>query len=174
MVKYNPKNKTQALQLINESWKKVYPDYPFDYIYLDDLYNQAYSKEITQSRIINLFSIIGLLIACIGLICLTSYIAETRTKELGIRRVIGAKVADLLIMLNKNLGQWVVIAIVIAFPVGWYVMNKWLQNFAYRTQLSWWVFALAGIIAFGIAMLTVGWQSWQAATRNPVEALRYQ
>jgi putative ABC transport system permease protein len=174
MVKYNPKNKTQALQLINETWKNVYPDYPFDYIYLDDLYNQAYSKEITQSRIINLFSIIGLLIACIGLICLTSYIAETRTKELGIRRVNGAKVADLLIMLNKNLGQWVVIAIVIAFPVGWYVMNRWLQNFAYKTEISWWIFILAGIIVLGIALLTVSWQSWRAATKNPVEALRYE
>ena len=174
MVKFNPKNKAQALQLINESWKKVYPDYPFDYIYLDDLYNQAYSKEITQSRIINLFSIIGLLIACIGLICLTSYIAETRTKELGIRRVNGAKVADLLIMLNTNLAKWVVIAIVIAFPVAWYAMNKWLQNFAYKTELSWWIFVLAGVIVLGIALLTVSWQSWRAATKNPVEALRYE
>jgi putative ABC transport system permease protein len=174
MVKFNPKNKAQALQLINTSWKKVYPDYPFDYIYLDDLYNEAYSKEITQSRIINLFSIIGLLIACIGLICLTSYSAETRTKELGIRRVNGARVTDLLVMLNKNLAKWVVIAIVIAFPVAWYAMNKWLQNFAYKIELSWWIFVLAGIIVLGISLLTVTWQSWRAATRNPVEALRYE
>jgi putative ABC transport system permease protein len=174
MVKFNPKNKAQALNLLNVSWKKVYPDYPFDYIFLDDLYNQAYSKEITQSKIINLFSIIGLLIACIGLICLTSYIAETRTKELGIRRVNGARVTDLLVMLNKNLAKWVVIAIVIAFPVSWYTMNKWLQNFAYKTELSWWIFALAGIVVLGIALLTVSWQSWKAATKNPVEALRYE
>jgi len=174
MVKFNPKNKLQALQLINEAWKKVYPDYPFDYIFLDDLYNQAYSKEITQSRIINLFSIIGLLIACIGLICLTSYIAETRTKELGIRRVSGAKVSDLLIMLNKDLAKWVVIAIVIAFPVAWYAMHNWLQNFAYRIDLSWWIFVLAGFIALGVALLTVSWQSWKAATKNPIEALRYE
>jgi putative ABC transport system permease protein len=173
-VKFNPKNKAQALQLINVSWKKVYPNYPFDYIYLDDLYNQAYSKEITQSKIINLFSIIGLLVACIGLICLTSYTAETRTKELGIRRVNGARVTDLLVMLNKNLAKWVVIAIVIAFPVSWYAMNKWLQNFAYKTELSWWIFVLAGIIVLGIALLAVSWQSFRASTTNPVESLRYE
>jgi putative ABC transport system permease protein len=174
MVKINPNNKVKALQLINASWKKVYPDYPFDYIYLDDLYNEAYSKELTQSRIINLFSIIGLLIACLGLICLTSYIAETRTKELGIRRVNGARVTDLLVMLNKNLAKWVVIAIVIAFPVAWYAMNKWLQNFAYKIGLSWWIFVLAGSIVLGIALLTISLQSWRAATTNPVEALRYE
>jgi putative ABC transport system permease protein len=174
MVKYDSKNKARALQLINESWKKVYPDYPFDYIYLDDLYNQAYSKEITQSRIINLFSIIGLLVACIGLICLTSYIAETRTKELGIRRVNGARVTDLLFMLNSNLLKWIVLSIVIAFPAAWYLMNKWLQNFAYKTELSWWIFIVAGTITFVIAILTVSWQSWRAATKNPVEALRYE
>lgn len=174
MVKINPNNKAQALKFINTTWQKVYPDYPFDFIYLEDLYNQVYSKEITQSRIINLFSIIGLLIACIGLICLTSYITETRTKEIGIRRVNGAKVIEVLIMLNKNFVKWVVIGIVIAIPVALYGMNKWLQNFAYKTEISWWIFALAGIIAFVIALLTVSWQSWRAATRNPVEALRYE
>ena len=174
MVKINPKNKAHALQFVNSSWQKVYPDYPFDFIYLDDLYNQAYSKEITQSRIINLFSIIGLLIACLGLVCLTSYIAETRTKEIGIRRVNGAKVIEVLLMLNKNFAKWVVIGIVIAIPIAWYAMHKWLQNFYYQTDLSWLIFILAGIVVLGIALLTVSWQSWRAATRNPVEALRYE
>lgn len=174
MVKINPKNKAHALQFVNSSWQKVYPDYPFDFIYLDDLYNQAYSKEISQSRIINLFSIIGLLIACLGLVCLTSYIAETRTKEIGIRRVNGAKVIEVLLMLNKNFAKWVVIGIVIAIPIAWYAMHKWLQNFYYQTDLSWLIFILAGIVVLGIALLTVSWQSWRAATRNPVEALRYE
>ena len=174
MIKINSKDKDQALRFINSTWQKIYPDYPFDYISLDDQYDQAYSKEINESRVVTLFSIIGLLIACIGLICLTSYITETRTKEIGIRRVNGAKVTEVLMMLNKSFAKWVIISIVVAIPIAWYGMNRWLQNFAYKTELSWWIFVLAGIIAISIALVTISWQSWKAATRNPVEALRYE
>ena len=101
-------------------------------------------------------------------------ISEMRTKEIGIRKVNGARVAEILAMLNMDFVKWVMIAFVIATPVAYYAMNKWLENFAYKTSLSWWIFALAGLLALGIALLTVSWQSWKAATRNPVEALRYE
>jgi putative ABC transport system permease protein len=99
---------------------------------------------------------------------------ESRTKEIGVRKVNGAKVSEILTMLNKDFVKWVAIAFVIATPTAYYAMNKWLENFAYKTVLSWWIFALAGLAALGIALLTVSWQSWKAATRNPVEALRYE
>jgi putative ABC transport system permease protein len=97
-----------------------------------------------------------------------------RTKEIGIRKINGAKVSEVLVLLNRDFVKWVAIAFVIATPIAWYAMNKWLENFAYKTELSWWIFALAGLLALGIAFLTVSWQSWRAATRNPVEALRYE
>jgi putative ABC transport system permease protein len=99
---------------------------------------------------------------------------ERRTKEIGLRKVNGAKVSEVMVLLNKSFVKWVAVAFIIACPIAFYAMHKWLQNFAYKTGLSWWVFALAGIIALGIALLTVSLQSWRAATRNPVEALRYE
>ncbi len=99
---------------------------------------------------------------------------QQRTKEIGIRKVNGAQISEVLMMLNKDFVKWVAIAFVIATPIAWYAMHKWLENFAYKTELSWWIFALAGLIALGISLLTVSWQSWKAATRNPVEALRYE
>ncbi len=107
----------------------------------------------------------------IGLIELTTH---KKIKEIGIRKVNGAKVSEILSMNNRDFMKWVVIAFVIASPIAWYAMTRWLENFAYKTELSWWIFALAGILALGIALLTVSWQSWKAATRNPVEALRYE
>jgi putative ABC transport system permease protein len=101
-------------------------------------------------------------------------ISVSRIKEIGIRKLNGARVSEILFMLNKDFIILVAIAYVIAIPIAWYAMHKWLQTFAYRTELTWWIFALTGIIAFGIALLTISWQSWQAATRNPVEALRYE
>jgi putative ABC transport system permease protein len=102
------------------------------------------------------------------------FACQRRVKEIGIRKVNGARISEILVMLNMDFVKWVGIAFLIAFPIAWYVMNNWLQGFAYKTELSWWIFGLAGILAIGIALLTVSWQSWRAATRNPVEALRYE
>jgi putative ABC transport system permease protein len=99
---------------------------------------------------------------------------QRRTKEIGIRKINGAGSAEVMVLLNTHLVKLVIIAFVIAMPVAWYSMHKWLQGFAYRTRISWWIFALAGLLALGIALLTVSWQSWRAATRNPVDALRYE
>ena len=119
-------------------------------------------------------AVIAILIASLGLFGLSLLISRQKTKEIGIRKINGAKTFEIQILLNKDFLIWVVIAVVIATPISWYVMHKWLENFAYKTELNWWVFALAGIMALGIALLTVSWQSWRAATRNPVEALRYE
>jgi putative ABC transport system permease protein len=116
----------------------------------------------------------SILIACLGFFALAAFLSETRIKEIGIRKVNGARVFEILTLLNKDFIKWVIIAFVIATPIAYYALNKWLENFAYKTNLSWWIFALAGVLALGIALLTVSWQSWRAATRNPVEALRYE
>jgi putative ABC transport system permease protein len=120
------------------------------------------------------FTIIAILISCLGLFGLVTFSTRQRTKEIGVRKVNGARVLEVVTMLNKNFVKWIVIAFVFATPIAYYAMHKWLENFAYKTTLSWWIFALAGLLALGIALLTVSWQSWRAATRNPVEALRYE
>jgi putative ABC transport system permease protein len=109
-----------------------------------------------------------------GILAMSIFGCQRRVKEIGIRKVNGARISQILLMLNEEFAKWVGLAFVIACPVAWYAMHKWLQSFAYKTELSWWIFALAGIIALGIALLTVSWQSWRAAKRNPVEALRYE
>jgi len=117
---------------------------------------------------------IAILIACFGLFGLISYTTMQKTKEIGIRKVNGATVYEIVRMLNKDFVSWVAIAFVIASPIAYYSMSKWLQNFAYKTELSWWIFALAGVVALLIALITVSWQTFKAARRNPVEALRYE
>ena len=121
-----------------------------------------------------IFSTIAILIACMGLFGLAAFFSEKRTKEIGIRKVNGGTVIEIMSMLNRDFVKWVFIAFIISTPVAWYAMNKWLQAFAYKTEMSWWIFGLSGILALIIAIMTVSWQSWMAATRNPVEALRYE
>ncbi len=159
---------------IKSVWDKFVPEYPFEFKYVDDQLNQMYESESKLTASLNVFAGIAILIACMGLLALTILSMQKRTKEIGIRKVNGAKISEILTMLNKDFVKWVAIAFVIATPVAYYAMNKWLESFAYKTNLSWWIFALAGLLALGIALLTVSWQSWRAATRNPVEALRYE
>jgi putative ABC transport system permease protein len=141
---------------------------------LEDRLDKAYSDIATYRKIVMLFSILAVFIACMGLLGLTAYMNRLRIKEIGIRKVNGASLAELLAMLMKDFAKWVVIALFLAIPLSWYLLNYWLQTFAYKTELSWWIFALAGLLALGIALLTVSFQSWKAATKNPVESLRYE
>jgi putative ABC transport system permease protein len=134
----------------------------------------AYSNEYSQIQMITIFTLISLFLSSLGIFALSSFNMQRRVKEIGIRKVNGAKIWQVMLMLNTDFVKWVAIAFVIATPIAYYAMDKWLQNFAYRTPLSWWVFALAGLLALVIALLTVSWQSWWAARRNPVEALRYE
>nr|WP_319271201.1 ABC transporter permease [uncultured Draconibacterium sp.] len=163
-----------VIPFIKEKFSSTFPNYPFEYLILEDYYNRQFDKEIQLVKIFRLFIVVAIFISVINLFSIAWLISLARVKEIGIRKVNGARVSEILSMLNKDFIKWVAIAFVIATPIAWYVMNKWLENFAYKTALSWWIFALAGLLALGIALLTVSWQSWRAATRNPVEALRYE
>ena len=174
LIKLNGIKQAEALSFVEKTWKNLNSDTPFEYHFLDQTYDQLYVSERKINLLFSYFSILAILIACLGLLGLALYSADQRSKEIGIRKVNGAKISEILAMLNRDFVQWVAIAFVIATPIAYYAMNKWLENFAYKTTLSWWIFALAGLLALGIALLTVSWQSWRAATRNPVEALRYE
>jgi len=163
-----------GLQFIQQLHSRINPGESFQYTFLSEEIGALYNKEKRLSQIYILFTLIALFISATGLFTIALYDTHKRTKEIGVRKVNGAKISEVLIMLNKDFVKWVAIAFLIACPIAWYAMTKWLENFAYKTELSWWIFALAGIIALGIALLTVSWQSWKAATRNPVEALRYE
>jgi putative ABC transport system permease protein len=173
-IRIAPGNTTEALNYIRDTYRKNRDNRDFSFNFFEDLLDEKYQAETRLKNITVAFALLAIVISVLGILGMAVFSIDRRTKEIGIRRVAGAKSSEILILLNKEFIIWVVVAFIIATPVAWYVMHKWLQNFVYKTELSWWIFMLAGIIAFGIALLTVSWQSWRAATRNPVEALRYE
>jgi len=160
------------LATMKKNWNAYNTNEPFTYSFLDDLYNKTYAVEQKTGTVLNIFSLLTIFVACLGLFGLATYTAEQRTKEIGIRKVLGASVKQVTQMLSKEFVKLVLIASIIAFPVAWWAMNKWLQNFAYRINISWWVFAIAGLAALLIALLTVSFQAIKAAVANPVKSLR--
>lgn len=160
--------------ILQNLWKKYNIDFPLRYEFHDEVLVQHYMNDQQAKKLLFILSIISITIACVGLYAISFFTIIRKTKEIGIRKVNGAKVSEVMSMLNIRFIKWVGLAFILAIPIAYYAMNKWLENFAYKTNLSWWIFALAGIMALGIALLTVSWQSWRAATRNPVEALRYE
>ncbi len=164
----------EAIRIIKEQWESTGVPVPLNYWFHDEVLEKHYTKDQQAKRLLLVLTFIAIAIACVGLYAISFFSILKRTKEIGIRKVNGAKIWQVMLMLNMDFVKWVAIAFVIATPIAYYAMDKWLQNFAYRTQLSWWVFALAGLLALAIALLTVSWQSWRAARRNPVEALRYE
>ncbi len=173
-IKINNQNTAQAIKYIEGIWNEFAPQIPFEYEFLDKTYDQLYKSEENLQKIFATFSVIAIIIACLGLFGLALNSTQQRVKEISIRKINGAKISEILIMLNKNIIKWIVVAFVIACPIAWYAMYEWLNNFAYKTELSLWIFAIAGILALGIALLTVSFVSWKAASRNPVEGLRYE
>ena len=173
-VRVSTANMNNAIKSITKIWDGFSPNQPVRYSFLDAEYGRMYTNVDHMGKIFISFSFLAIVVALLGLFGLAEYITEERIKEIGVRKVNGAKVSEILSMLNKDVVKWVVIAFIVASPVAYYTMNKWLENFAYKTILSWWLFALAGLLALGIALLTVSRQSWRAATRNPIEALRYE
>jgi putative ABC transport system permease protein len=161
-----------VLAQIKNKWKAMAPSQPFDYSFMDEDFNKLYTTEQRTGQIFITFAILAILIACLGLFGLVTYAAEQRTKEIGIRKVLGANVSNIVAMITKDFLKLVLIASVIAFPVAWWAMNKWLQDFAYRINISWWVFVLAGVVAILIALFTISFQSIKAAIANPVKSLR--
>ena len=165
---------SESLEIIKKEYRKVEPEAPFEFRFYDDWLQSLYEREEKQAKTIKVFALFAIIISCLGLIGLIEHITNKKIKEIGIRKISGAKIAEIVAMLNNVVIRWVLAGFIIAIPVSYYIMNKWLQTFAYKTELNWWIFALAGLIALGIALLTVSFQSWRAATRNPVEALRYE
>jgi putative ABC transport system permease protein len=164
----------RTIAFLKGTWKKYAGNETFDYNFLDQNLAHLYVAEQRTSKLVTIFSVLAIFVACLGLLGLVAFVTEQRTKEIGIRKVVGASVPTIMIMLSREFAKWVLIANVIAWPLAYYLMNNWLQNFAYRTDMSWWIYALAGIITFLISLLTVGFHTYRAATRNPVEALRYE
>jgi putative ABC transport system permease protein len=173
-VRLLPGNITGTLEKIKETYKKVLPDYDYSFSFYDDFLDSMYKQEEKRADSVKIISLIAILISCIGLIGLVEFSTRYRIKEIGIRKVNGARVSEIMIMLDRDFIKWISLAFIIATPVAWYAMHKWLESFAYKTELSWWIFVLAGLLTAGIALITVSWQSWRAATRNPVESLRYE
>jgi len=174
IVKMKPDHIPATVESINKTFKSFNPGLPLDFHFLDVDFDNLYRTEQRMSKIFGYFSVLAIIISCLGLIGLSLFMTELRTKEIGIRKVNGAKSLEIFSLVSKEYIVWVLISILIASPVAWYAMHRWLENFAYKTELSWWIFALTGLLALGIALLTVSWQSLKAATRNPVEALRYE
>jgi putative ABC transport system permease protein len=173
-VAFDAHSGSNLMQGLSEKWTQFYPSDPFAFRFTNQTYQLQLKADKKLAGLFSVYTALSILLAAIGLLGLASNATRKRVKEIGIRKVNGAKVSEILTLLNKDFVKWIAIAFGIAVPVAWYAMDKWLENFAYKTELSWWIFALAGLLALGIALLTVSWQSWRAATRNPVEALRYE
>lgn len=163
---------TDALEQLNKTWHQVFPESTYKYTFLDQNFETQYKEDKKFASAFQIFTILAILIASMGLFGLTSYTCLQRRKEIGIRKVNGATINQILKLLNKDFIKWVGLAFITAVPISWYAMSKWLESFAYKTTMSWWIFALAGLTALVIALLTVSWQSFRAATNNPVDALR--
>ena len=159
---------------LEKVWTSHYPENPFNYFFLEDYYDEQYSADRRFSGLFLASSVLAIIIACLGLSGFSAYAVTKRTKEIGIRKINGATTGQVLILLNRDFQKWILVAIILAIPVALLAMDRWLENYAYRINLSWWIFVLSGIIAMFIALVTVSWRSWRAATRNPVEALHYE
>jgi putative ABC transport system permease protein len=173
-IRYQTTDIKAFSEKIRKMWERNYPEITCEISFLDDQLNENYKSLLDQQRIVSFFSILSVIIASLGLFGLTSFMARRRTREIGIRRINGSTIPEVILMLDKYFLNWIIWAILISIPLAWYVMHLWLQNFAYKTELSWWIFSLACGLVLCIALITVSWQSWRAATRNPVEALHYE
>jgi putative ABC transport system permease protein len=171
-VKLKPGNIQAGIALIKNAYSKAAPAYPFEYKFLDQQVNDMYQKDLRQQSILTVFAGLAIFVACLGLFGLASFTATKRFKEIGVRKVLGSSVQSIVVLLSKDLLKPVLIATCIALPVGYWVMNKWLQNFAYKTTMNWWVFILAALITFAIALITVCIKAIKAAVANPVKSLR--
>jgi putative ABC transport system permease protein len=174
LVKIKSDNIPGTIDKLESAWAQFSPGFPFEYHFLDEDFDMLYRDEIRSGKIFGYFVILAIFISCLGLFGLSSFTAEQRTKEIGVRKVLGATVSTILVILIKDFTKWVLYANLIAWPIAWFMMNNWLQNFAYKTEMALWVFLLAGSIALLIAIITVSSQAIKAAIANPVESLRYE
>jgi putative ABC transport system permease protein len=171
-IKVNTSDISGLIAQIKSKWKTMAPSQPFSYSFLDEEFNKQYSAELRTGKISVTFSILAILIACLGLFGLVAYAAEQRIKEIGIRKVLGAAFFDIIRMLSKDLIKLILLSACIASPIAWWVMNKWLQDYAYRIDMTWWMFVLVGSAALLIALATVSFQAIKSAIANPIKSLR--
>ena len=172
MIRISPNGASRSIAALNKTWEKFLPGSPHEYNFLDDAFNELYKADQQSSTLILAFAIIAVAISCLGLFGLATFTAENRSKEIGIRKVLGASVSSITQLLTKDFLKLVIVAIIIASPIAWFAMNKWLQDFAYRINISWWMFAAAGLFAVVIALITISFQAVRAAIANPVKSLR--
>jgi len=174
IVKVKPSDVVTSVDALTQVCKSIYPNEVIEFSFLDQILEQRYQKDSKTFQLMGFFAALAIFLASMGLLGMASFIITSRTKEIGIRKVNGASISELMQMLNISFIKWMVISFVVATPIAYYGMNKWLESFAYKTTLNWWVFALAGLLALVIVLFTVSWLTFRAATRNPVEALRYE
>ena len=171
-IKLADNNPSQAIGIVKKAWSQFFPTDPFAYSFLDERYDKQYRADERFGQVFGFFTLMAVLVACLGLLGLATFTAQQRTKEIGVRKVLGASVASIVTLLSKDFLKLVLIAIVLASPLAWYAMHRWLADFAYKIEIEWWVFGVAGLLAVGIALLTVSFQSVKAALMNPVKSLR--
>jgi putative ABC transport system permease protein len=171
-IKLSTGNIKQSLAQLVTTWKKFSADRPFEYNFLDETYAGLYQSESRFQKVFISLVVLGIIIACLGLFGLATFAAQQRVKEIGIRKVLGASVSNLISLLSKDFLKLVIIALILAVPIAWFAMNKWLQDFAYRINIHWWVFLVAAFITVFIAWITISAQAFKAAASNPVKSLR--
>jgi len=171
-VATNSTNYKNLLGQIEILWHKNFPAVPFEYSFLDETFARLYQSESRFQKVFISLVLLGILIACLGLLGLATFAAQQRVKEIGIRKVLGASIASIVALLSKDFLKLVLISFIVAVPVAWYAANQWLQDFAYRIDVKWWIFLLAGMIAVFIALFTISFQAIKAAIANPVKSLR--
>jgi putative ABC transport system permease protein len=174
MIKISTENIPKTIDFLKQKWESLFPQYPFEFTFLSDDFQKMYKKETTTSLIITYISLMALFVSCIGLFGLVLFTIDSRIKEIGLRKVAGSTTGRIVIMLNIEFIKWILVSFIIACPLIIYSMHKWLENFAYRINLSWWMFAFAGIITLIISLLTVSWHTWSTATKNPVDCLKHE
>ena len=174
ILNISPENIEETLEQIEKKWEEIYPGNPYYRYFLEDNFNRQYLSEEKISKIFTGFTGLGIFIACLGLLGLASFTSEQRTKEIGIRKVLGSSVNSIVLLLSKEFSKWVLIATIIAWPIAWFVMNKWLSDFANKTDLRWWIFLASGGLALLIALLTVSYQALRVAIKNPADSLKYE
>ncbi len=164
----------ETLAFVKSQWKALWPDHPFEHFFLDTDFDRQYRADEQIGNVFGIFTFLGLFIACLGLLGLASFTAESRTKEIGIRKVLGASVRGIILMLSRQFTKWILLANCIAWPVAYYFIDRWLKNFAFRANIEVWTFVLSGALVLFVALLTVSYQSIKAAVANPVDSLRYE
>lgn len=173
-IRISPEGISRTLDFLKNKWQELIPNQSFEYYFIDEAFDSLYKSEMRLSKIFSIVTALAIFIACLGLFGLAAFMAEQRTKEVGIRKVLGATVSNIVFMLSTEFTKWVLFANIIAWPVAYYAMHRWLQNFAYQTGIKAWVFPLAAFMAFGISLLATSFQAVKAALANPVDSLRYE